>query len=67
MHRESLPIILAGQRELGTRDRLGDTQRLTEPLGEGGLAGAELTDEQDEIALIDERGDFVRYLLRLEG
>ena len=44
-----------------------DAQSLTEALRECGLTGAELADQQDEIALIDERGDLGRYLLRLAG
>ena len=44
------------QGERRRRDRLGHADRLAEPLGEGGLAGAHLAGEHDEIAAASQAG-----------
>jgi hypothetical protein len=60
-------LILAGECECGARDRIDDTEGLTETLRKGRLAGTELTDQQHQVALLDERGDLGRNLSSLAG
>ena len=47
---EAGAVVLVGQRERGAGDGIGDAEAAPEALGEGGLAGAQVAGEQQQVA-----------------
>ena len=57
MSAESTQNLLRRALDLHQASRLGDAERTSEPLGEGGLPGTHLSREHDDVTLAGETGE----------